>query len=124
VMHPDAACLVCRQRIDLARAVSETLTPEELEHRVNEGYAPALGRIEPAVVTFTTMVGAMAVSELLERLTGYGIDPVPNEVLLRLHDRELSTNSQAPLQHHYCDQSSGKWGLGLTDLFLEQTWQM
>jgi len=124
VMHPGAACLVCRERVDLARAVSETLTSEELELRVHEGYAPALGDIEPAVVTFTTMVGAMAVSELLERLTGYGIVPVPNEVLLRLHDRELSTNSQIPRSHHYCDQTSGKWGLGMTDLFLEQTWQM
>lgn len=122
VMHPGAACLICRGRIDMARASSEMLSPEERAVRVREGYAPALQGVEPAVVTFTSMTAALAVSELLERLTGYGVDPDPNEVLLRLHDRELSTNRQEPRPRHFCDHSSGKWGLGETEPFLEQVW--
>jgi hypothetical protein len=122
VLIPEEACLVCRDRIDLARASSELLTPEERIRRVDEGYAPALGRTEPAVVTFTTAIAAIAVSELLERLIGYGPDPRPNEVLFRCHDREISTNIARPRDRHYCHPLSGKIGIGLTQPFLEQTW--
>jgi molybdopterin/thiamine biosynthesis adenylyltransferase len=122
-LAPGSACLVCRNRIDTTRAASELLTPEERVRLVDEGYAPALAGIEPAVITFTTAVAAAAVSELLERLTGYGPEPVPSEVILRLHDREVSTNVQAPRPRHYCHPDSKKIGLGDTSPFLEQTWQ-
>jgi molybdopterin/thiamine biosynthesis adenylyltransferase/proteasome lid subunit RPN8/RPN11 len=119
---PGQACLVCRGRIDLARAGAELMTPEERRRLEGEGYAPALGRTEPAVVAFTTLVAATAVSELLERLIGYGPEPRPSEVLVRCHDREISTNAEAPRARHYCDVSSGKLGIGITDPFLEQVW--
>jgi len=121
-MVPGQACLVCRNRIDLARAGSELMTPGERARRVEEGYAPALEGIEPAVVTYTTTVAALAVSELLERLIGFGPEPRPSEVLFRGHDRELSTNVSAPRQGHYCDLAAGKIGLGVTEPLLEQTW--
>ena len=119
---PGQACLVCRGRIDMARAGAELLTPDERRRREDEGYAPGLGRTEPAVVTFTTIVAATAVSELLERLIGYGPTPRPSEVLLRCHDREISTNVDPPHTGHYCHESSGKLGVGVTVPFLEQTW--
>ncbi len=119
---PGAGCLVCRGRIDLQRASAELLTPDERVRLVDEGYAPALQGIEPAVVTFTTLVAATAVSELLERLIGYGPEPRPTEVLLRIHDREVSTNVMVPRPHHYCDPDTGKLGIGITEPFLEQTW--
>jgi hypothetical protein len=122
VLHPGAACLVCRGRIDLGRAASEVLTPTERRRRVDEGYAPALHDVEPAVVAYTTAVAAAAVGELLERLVGYGDDDVPSEVLLRLHDREVSTNIAEPRSKHYCHPDSGKIGLGVTEPFLEQMW--
>ena len=81
-----------------------------------------MGRTEPAVVTFTTMTAATAVSELLERLIGYGPNPRPNEVLLRLHEREISTNFTAPRVGHYCSDVAGKVGAGMTDPFLELAW--
>jgi len=119
---PGQACLVCRGRIDTKRAGAELMTPGERKRLEDEGYAPALGRVEPAVVVYTTLVAATAVSELLERLVGYGPDPRPSEVLLRCHDREISTNMQAPGPRHYCHPASGKLGLGVTTPFLEQTW--
>lgn len=122
VLSPGQACLMCRDRIDLARAGSELLTPEERVRREDEGYAPALARTEPAVVAFTTLVGATAVSELLERLIGYGPEPRPSEVLLRCHEREISTNIAQPRARHYCHPASGKLGIGMTQPFLEQTW--
>jgi molybdopterin/thiamine biosynthesis adenylyltransferase/proteasome lid subunit RPN8/RPN11 len=122
VLVPGQACLVCRDRIDLARASAELLTPAERLRREDEGYAPGLARVEPAVVTFTSSVGSAAVSELLERLIGYGPEPRPSEILLRFHEREISTNIASPRPHHYCDPSSNKIGQGMTEPFLEQTW--
>ena len=122
VLVPGQACLVCRNRVDLARASAELLTPEERVRRTDEGYAPALGHTEPAVVTFTTSVAAAAVSELLERLIGYGPVPRPSEILLRYHDREISTNIAEPRERHYCHPLSGKIGTGVTQPYLEQTW--
>jgi molybdopterin/thiamine biosynthesis adenylyltransferase len=121
-MSPGEACLICRNRIDLHRASAELLTPEERVRRQDEGYAPLLAGVEPAVVAFTTLVAASAVSELLERLIGYGPRPRPNEVLLRCHEREISTNIAVPRVGHYCHPGSSKIGLGITEPFLEQTW--
>ena len=100
VVLPEDACLVCRDRIDIARAGAEMLTPEERRRLEGEGYAPALGRVEPAVVTYTSMVAAYSVSELLERLIGYGPTPRPTEMLLRCHEREISTNLARSRPNH------------------------
>ena len=122
VLTPGSACLLCRGRVDLARAAAETRASEEQGRLEAEGYAPALGAIEPAVVTFTTMTAAIAVSEMLERLVGYGGSPRPSEVLLRAHDREMSTNVATPAPGHYCHPVAGKLGRGRTEPFLEQVW--
>ena len=97
-------------------------TPEERARLADEGYAPALGEVEPAVVAFTTVTAAVAVSELLERLIGYGDSPRPSEVLLRMHDREISTNAVSPGQGHFCDPAQGKLGAGDAEPFLERIW--
>ena len=123
VLAPGAACLVCRDRIDLQRAAAEMLAPEERRRLAAEGYAPGLLDPAPAVVAFTTHVASVAVGELLERLIHYGPDLVPTEILLRSHDREVSTNIQNPREGHYCDPRAHKLGLGVTEPFLEQTWQ-
>lgn len=122
VLAPGSACLICRNRIDLARAAAELCTPAERKRLADEGYAPALVRVEPAVVAFTSAVASAAVAELLERLIGYGPLSRPNEVLLRWHEREISTNHAAPREGHYCDHASGAWGRGASEPFLEQTW--
>lgn len=121
-LSPGQACLICRDRINLARASSELLTPDERKRREDDGYAPALAKIEPAVVAYTTLVGATAVSELLDRLIGYGPEPHPSEILLRCHEREISTNLVSPRIGHYCHPASGKLGIGITQPFLEQLW--
>ena len=122
VLTPGTPCLLCRGRVDLVRAAAETQAPEEHQRLEAEGYAPALGDVEPAVVTFTTMTAALGVSELLERLIGYGASPRPSEVLLRAHDREISINTAEPTPGHYCHPASGKFGRGSAEPFLEQVW--
>lgn len=123
LLVPGAACLVCRGRIDLRRAAAEMMTSEEHQRLAGEGYAPDLRGVEPAVVTYTTQVAAVAVTELIERLVHYGPVPAPSEILLRLHEREVSTNDAAPRPGHYCDPAAGKLGRGITRPFLEQTWR-
>lgn len=122
VVSPGSACLICRGRVDVARAAAEMRTPEERRRLEDEGYAPALGGTEPAVVAFTTMTAAVAVSELLERLIGYGDSPRPSEVLLRLHDRAISTNTATPAPRHYCHPDAQRLGRGDTEPLLEQVW--
>jgi molybdopterin/thiamine biosynthesis adenylyltransferase len=121
-LTPGAACLVCRNRIDLARAAQELRTPDERRRLADEGYAPALGRREPAVVTFTSLVASAAVAELIERLVGYGPSPRPSELLLRWHDRETSSNIALPRPGHYCDPTAGSLGRANTFPFLGQAW--
>lgn len=122
ILAPGTACLVCRNRVDMARAATELMTPTERRRLADEGYAPALADTEPAVVAFTTAVAAAAVAELLERMIGYGPNPRPSEILLRWHEREISTNIVAPRPGHYCDPSTGRIGAGMTQPFLEQVW--
>jgi molybdopterin/thiamine biosynthesis adenylyltransferase len=122
ILEPGGACLVCRDRVDIARAAAEMLTPEERQKRIDEGYAPALAGVEPAVVAFTTAVAAAAVNELLERLIGYGVAPRPTEVLLRLHEREISTNIARSRPGHYCHAASNSLGRGKLTPFLGQAW--
>lgn len=122
VLTPGNACLVCRDRIDIVRAAAEQLSPDERASRQLEGYAPELAGIEPAVIAYTSAVSSFAVAELLERLIGYGPDPEPGEVLLRFHDREISTNLAEPKPRHYCNPATDLIGSGDRDPFLGQTW--
>lgn len=121
-LGPGAPCLLCRERIDLERAAAEALPSTEQERLAAEGYAPALGNVEPAVVAYTTHVASAAVCELLERLIHYGPTPTPSEVLLRMHEREISVNSAQARAGHYCHPDSGQTGRGMTEPFLEQVW--
>jgi molybdopterin/thiamine biosynthesis adenylyltransferase len=123
IMTPGDACMVCRGRIDLARAQAEQLNAAEREVLQAEGYAPELGDIEPAVVPYTSLVASLAVAELLERFIGYGPDQEPGEILIRCHERELSTNTCGPRTRHYCDPGAGVLGTGDHEPFLGQTWR-
>lgn len=106
VVHPGAACLLCRDRVDPRLAAAELRNADEQRQLEREHYAPALPGIEPALVPFTTLVAAYAVSELLERLIGYGEEPAPSELVLRVHDRKVNANSAAPTPGHYCDPTA------------------
>lgn len=102
-MYPGTACLVCRDRVDLARADAEMRAEADQERLAREAYAPSLVGVEASVVAFTSMVGATVVSEFIERLVGHGERPSPTELVLYIHDRQVRGNSSAPRPRHYCD---------------------
>lgn len=118
---PGTACLICRDRIDLALAEAEVRSMEEQQKLEKEGYAPALPGVEPAVVAFTTLVAATAVGELLERLVGYGETPTPSELVLYIHDRAIRGSIDPPRVGHYCDPASPRVGTD-TDTYLGLNW--
>jgi len=122
IMGPGYACLLCRRRIDPVRASAELRVPAEQARLLREGYAPELGFVEPAVVAYTSLVAALAVGEFLERLIGYGPDNTPSELLFRIHERAVSTNTVFPLAGHYCDPAAGQAGTGDVTPYLGQTW--
>jgi len=96
--------------------MAEDLDPEERERRAGEGYVPGLHQRDPAVGTFTTLIGCFAVNEMLDRLFGYSEDAASfksTEVLVRLVDRRLDFNSRLPRGGHWCGNPDN-YGRGYT----------
>ena len=122
ILAPGAACLVCRKRIDLAAAAAEVLSDEERAARVADGYAPEMAGVEPAVITFTTMVAALATGELLNRLTGFGDEAPPSELLLLAHDHRIARNQVGPRAGHYCEPETTLFASGIEQPFLGLSW--
>jgi hypothetical protein len=121
VTGPGAACLLCRTRVDTERARTEALDEAERARLVGEGYAAGLGDPDPSVVSFTTVVAASGVSELLERLFAFGPTPPPTEQILRMHLRRVNTNRCVPREGCYCSRRE-LLGAGDVEPWLEMTW--
>jgi hypothetical protein len=119
-MLPGSACLFCRGRIDAQAIRLEAMPPAERELRIAEGYAPAIDAPAPAVVAFTTLVAALGVGELIERLVGYD-QPPPDELLALVSDRRISRSMTAPDPAHFCGRPE-VWGRGDEALFLGRMW--
>jgi molybdopterin/thiamine biosynthesis adenylyltransferase len=102
---PGQACLLCRGRISPLGLLADDLDPEERRRRAGEGYVPGLDQHDPSVGTYTTLIGAFAVNELLDRMFAYGAEAATfksTELLLRLADRSLSFNSRSAPPAHWC----------------------
>ncbi|NYI43795.1 molybdopterin/thiamine biosynthesis adenylyltransferase [Nocardioides aromaticivorans] len=98
---PGTACLLCRRRVDPALAAAENLDPETRKRLAGEGYVQAAETPQPAVVTLTTSVAALAATEFLLRLTGLGKTDA-TELLLRSHLGELRRNARSPRLGCFC----------------------
>ena len=121
IVTPGAACLVCMGEIDPEKALAESLSDEEYAARRRDGYAPDLEATDPAVVSFTTAVGAAVVSELLERLFRYG-EPTPsNRLLHRFAARSISRTTRHRVGTHHCGSESLR-GAGERQPFLGRSW--
>jgi len=119
---PGEACLFCRERISSEIIQLESLSPEEQRALADENYAPELGVADPAVIPFTTGVASQAVTELIQRLTGFmGDERKSSEVLLFFHTSEIHRNRQAPKEDCLC-KDVGRWGRGDRRDFLGLAW--
>lgn len=122
VVTPGAACLLCRNVIDPARAREEHLErtdPEQFRRLKAEAYVQGGGDPAPAVVTFTTEAAAMAVNELLQALTGFrGAEGMVRGRFRRMEvvdERTVSIRPRAGCQ--VCDVTDF-WGRGDVEPFL------
>ena len=121
-LMPGEACLLCREWISPEGIHLESLTDEERKSRAREGYAPELQTRAPAVVPFTTGVAAMAVSELMHRLTGYmGEERHSTELLIFFDQTRIVKNRVPPEEECICGQRRN-WGRGDTRRFLGMSW--
>lgn len=102
VVGPGAACLLCRRSVDHDRARGESMEPGERDRAVADGYLPPLGDADPSVVSYTTLVAAWSVSELLHRLFGLGEGEAPTEILHRLHLHHSAPNRAEQRHGCYC----------------------
>jgi molybdopterin/thiamine biosynthesis adenylyltransferase len=120
--YPGEPCLFCRGRIDPAELAAEALPAEERERLAGEGYVPGLGEPDPSVGAHTTLVAALAVSEMLERIFSFsGRDRAAGEMILRLHERTINTIVRNANPGHYCTQRQN-WGRGDQEPFMGQLW--
>ena len=123
VVLPGTRCLLCRNIIDPQRAYEEHLArsdPEEYARRVEEKYVRGGGNPAPAVVHLTTDVAAMAIDELIHRLTGYRRrGALANRVRKFLLAEDKTPG--APVQD-YCPLCGVEdyWGRGDTEPFLDR----
>lgn len=121
-LMPGEACLFCRGRITSESIRIESLSDEDRERQIRDGYAPELGEPAPAVIAFTTATASAAVMELLHRLTGFmGNERLSSEVLLGLDQARVRTNRIKPRDGCICEDRSF-WGRGDVDPFLEMVW--
>jgi molybdopterin/thiamine biosynthesis adenylyltransferase len=119
---PGEACLFCRERISANGIQTESLSPKERQALAREGYAPELETAEPAVIAFTTAVSAQAVSEFLNRLTGFmGAERKSSEILMSFMHTEVRRNRTPPVQGCICSQRE-LWGCGDERNFLGLFW--
>lgn len=122
VLLPGNTCLMCRDVVNPARALAESLKrndPKEYERRKAEAYVLGEGDPNPAVVTFTTEVATLAVNEFLQRLTGFRGPSGANAQRVRLFHRmqDLRPGSTPQPTCPVCGAREN-WALGDTDPFL------
>jgi molybdopterin/thiamine biosynthesis adenylyltransferase len=121
-LFPEEACLFCRGRIDPATIRAESLPPEQRDRELREGYIPRLNTTQPAVITFTSTVAALAINEMLHRLTGFmGAERRSSETIVLFHDSRIRTNRESPSSDCLC-QLKANWARGDSKSFLGRTW--
>ena len=110
ILSPESACLVCRDRIDLARAAVNSVRPKNASDskmkvmrlrwvESNRRWWPLLQRSRPQRSTNFW-------NDLLAMVRDRG----PGEILCGLHEREISTNSALLDQGIIATPTSGKLG--------------
>lgn len=127
VLAPGAACLFCRGRITTDRVAAESkesANPAEAAELRRQQYIPELEDIAPAVIPFTTTIAASAVTELVQRLTGFmGADRASTEILHLIDAGRLKTNSAPPLPDCNICGTQRLWGRGDVNPLMDITWQ-
>lgn len=117
---PGTACGQCCGFIHPERILAESLSDTERREREREGYVQGLDTRDPAVITYTTLAAALAINELLVRLTGLSALPAAS-VIFQAQRRGFINSDRATKSGHWCGDER-IWGTGITERFLDLTW--
>jgi molybdopterin/thiamine biosynthesis adenylyltransferase len=124
-IYPGTGCLICRNRVTPERIRNDSVAyfnPSEAEGLRREGYAPELVGNDPAVIPFTSSIASTAVTELLQRLTGFMYSGRTASEILHSFDREeIGHNSLPPTDGCLCGRPDVV-GAGDTRDFLGMKW--
>ena len=71
VIRPGNACLWCSQFLNSARIAAESLLPEERKKRMGEGYVQDVDTPSPSVISLTTTISGLAVTQFLQLFTNF-----------------------------------------------------
>ncbi len=105
VLGPGEGCLWCLGILAETRVRAEQLGPEERRAQYGAGYVPDVDVPEPAVVSINGVVASLAVTEFLDRVTGFrGVGDPPGMLLYRLLD---GTVRRASVQGRSCPACAG-----------------
>lgn len=122
VLQPGNACLFCRGRISAERMRIEALSDADRKAQIREGYAPELDMPAPAVIAFTSAVASLAITEFLQRLTGFmGATRTTTETLYQFDKSKIRKNSVAPAENCLCSDLTIQ-GAGDEQPFLGLVW--
>lgn len=126
LLQPGYACLYCRGRISADTVTAESMRatqPERAAALAAEGYIPGVAAPAPSVISFTSAVASHAVTEFLDRVTGFKIsDTKPSEFLLRFEADAFSRNTRGSRPECFC-ANGDVWGAGDRKPFLGLTWR-
>lgn len=112
VVAPGGPCLLCLGRIDIARARAENLDPAQRRALADEGYLADIDEPAPAVVAYTTMTSAYAVTTMLHRVFNIGENRHTEQFIQPLLGTVRNTTAAARPGCMCSDPAT--WGQGLT----------
>jgi len=96
---PGRPCLGCWGHLDANAIRIESLSPEDLENEINEGYIEGANVAQPSVISFNTYVAGAGVTELLRLITEFaGAEPSPNRLAFSFREGVVRRNSLAKSQ--------------------------
>lgn len=94
IIGPDRPCLGCWGHIDVNAIRIESLSPEDLENEINEGYIDGANVTQPSVISFNTYIAGAGVTELLRLVTGFsGAESPPNRLAFSFQEGVVRRNS-------------------------------
>ena len=93
---PGRPCLACWGHIDSNAIRIESLSREDLENEINEGYVEGASVQQPSVISFNTYVAGAGVTELLRLVTEFsGAESPPNRLAFSFREGVVRRNALA-----------------------------
>ena len=100
VVGPGLPCLSCSGQVDAMTMRAEALSTEERHALLAEGYIKELPGEAPAVISYTTAVASLAISEFLNR--AFNLGEAPPHQLMWFHRGRLNVDERVRRPGCYC----------------------